>query len=97
MIEAKARHSESASKGRAFPFVHYWMKVRHSQKFMSLHGAMNQTKRTSMSSTPSKGDKGGDGPTPNSFVPPAKRYIIQMDMNYVHNIQSHHTFSNSIK
>jgi hypothetical protein len=34
---------------------------------------MKQAKRSSRSSTPSEGDKGGCDPTPDSSVPPAKR------------------------
>jgi hypothetical protein len=72
MIEAQQRYSASTTKGRAFQFVHCWLKVRHCEKFISLHEEMKQAKRPSSSSTPSEGDEGGHGTTPASSVPPAK-------------------------
>jgi hypothetical protein len=69
MIEAQQIYSASTVKGRVFQFVHCWLKVRHCEKFISLHEVMKQAKRPSRSSTPSE----GDGTTPASSVPPAKR------------------------
>jgi hypothetical protein len=66
-------YSGSTSKGKAFPYVHCWLKIRHCEKFISLHEAIKQAKRPSRSSTPSEGDKGGCDPTPDSSVPPTKR------------------------
>jgi hypothetical protein len=56
-----------------FTYIHFWLKIRHCEKFTSLHEAMKQAKRPSRSSTPSEGDEGGCDPTPDSFVSPAKR------------------------
>jgi hypothetical protein len=73
MIKAQQIYSASTAKGRAFQFIHCWLEVRHCEKFILLHEAMKQAKRPSRSSTPSDGDEGGDGTTPASSVPPAKR------------------------
>jgi hypothetical protein len=47
--------------------------VRHCEKFISLHEALKQPKRTTRSSTLSEGDEGGHGTTPASSVPLVKR------------------------
>jgi hypothetical protein len=73
MIEAQQIYSASTVKGKAFQFVHCCLKVRHCEKFILLHEAMNQAKRPSESLTPSEGDEGGHGTTPTSSVPPTKR------------------------
>jgi hypothetical protein len=73
LIQAQARYSRSTSKAKTFPYIHCWLKIRHCEKFLSLHEAMKQAKRPSRSSTPSEGDEGGRDPIPDSSVPPAKR------------------------
>jgi hypothetical protein len=73
LIQAQAKYSRSTSKGKAFPYINCWLKIKHYEKFISLHEAMKQTKRPSRSWTPSKRVEGGRDPTPDSFVPPAKR------------------------
>jgi hypothetical protein len=59
-------------KGQGISIYSLWLKIRHCEKFLSLHEAMKQAKRPRRSSTPSEGD-GGRDPTLDSFVPPAKR------------------------
>jgi hypothetical protein len=60
-------------KGQGISIYSLWLKIRHCEKFLSLHEAMKQAKRPRRSSTPSEGDEGGRDPTLDSFVPPAKR------------------------
>jgi hypothetical protein len=73
MIEAQQRYATSNAKGKAFQYVHCWLKVRHCEKFISLHEAMKQPKRPSRSSTPFEGDEGGHDPTLDSSGPSAKQ------------------------
>jgi hypothetical protein len=72
LIQAQQRYFKS-TKGKTFPYVYCWLKIRHCEKFLSLNEAMKQAKRLSRSSTLSEGDEGGRDPTPDSSVPPTKR------------------------
>ena len=77
--EAQARYARADPKTKSFTFIHCWLEVRHTEKFLSLQEAMKQSRRPSTSdkrATPAEdeGNEGGQDSTPtNSSMPPAKQ------------------------
>ena len=77
--EAQARYARSDPKTKSFTFIHCWLEVRHTEKFLSLQEAMKQSKRPSTSdkrATPAEdeGNEAGQDSTPaNSSMPAAKQ------------------------
>ncbi|KAG2557275.1 hypothetical protein PVAP13_8NG170800 [Panicum virgatum] len=79
--EAQARYAQCDSKSKSFAFIHCWLEVRHTKKFLSLQETMKQSKRPSTSdkrATPAEAeaegnDGGQDSTLANSSMPPAKQ------------------------
>jgi len=77
--EAQARYARADPKTKSFTFIHCWLEVRHTEKFLSLQEAMKQSRRPSTSDkhatlAEDEGNEGGQDSTPaNSSMPAAKQ------------------------
>ena len=67
--QAQAKYAQDDPKNKAFMFLHCWLEIRNSEKFISLHNAMKQARCGSKRATSSD----AEDPAPDSEVPPAKR------------------------
>jgi hypothetical protein len=93
--EAQARYAQCDPKNKSFAFIHCWLEVRHTEKFLSLQDTMKQSKRPSTSdksATPAEdeGNEGGqDSTLANSSMPPAKQdrppgRKVKGEVNFLH-------------
>ena len=77
--EAQARYAQCDPKNKSFAFIHCWLEVRHTEKFLSLQENMKQSKRPSTSDKSAtlaedEGNEGAQDSTPaNSSMPAAKQ------------------------